>query len=113
MYSSFPFCEFHILVVPSSEDEIKYGQCGWKSIDFTGPECPSYIWITCCDLKSYNFIFLSCEQDAKQFPNEWNFAWWMTPLCYWYVWIGFLVFKSQIIIFLSSHDTILVAVGEN
>jgi hypothetical protein len=58
-------------------------------------------------------IFLSCEQEAIQFPNEWNLAWWITPLCSWYVWIGFFVFKSQMIIFLSSHDTMFVAVGEN
>ena len=56
---------------------------------------------------------MSCEHDAKQLPNEWNLAWWITPLWSWYVWIGFLVFKSQIRIFLSSHETIFVAVGEN
>ncbi len=69
--------------------------------------------MTCWDLKSYNFIFLSCEQDAIQLPKEWNLAWWITPVCYWYVWMGFLVFKSHMMIFLSSQETMLVAVGEN
>ena len=69
--------------------------------------------MTCWDLKSYNLIFLSCEQEAMQFPREWNFAWWMTPVCSWYVWIDFLVFRSQMWISLSSQEIMLVAVGEN
>ena len=82
-------------------------------MDFTGPLCPSYIWITFWDLKSYNLIFLSWEHEARKFPKEWNLTLWMTPLCSLYVWIGFFVFRSHKYTNLSSQEAILHAVGEN